>query len=266
MINQIISPFAKYLPENNTFERIWVLAKVDFKSRYYYHKLGVIWALIRPIFELAVYYVIFKTVFKNSIEHFELFLFGGLLVWYFFVEGTTKGTSVLRSKLHLIDSIQFDKKGLFFSSTISAFLGFLFNLIAYIIISFSVGVIPFSMPFLMFPILIILLSFFIMGVSMLLATMSIYLKDIQHLWDMVILAGFWATPIVYSMDIVPEEHQSLFLLNPMANVVIATQDILLYSRFPSSSGLIYLAVVSFVVFGLGVLVFDRFSHKAAEKF
>lgn len=243
-----------------------MLAKIDFKSRYYYHKLGIIWALIRPAFELLVYYVIFKTIFRNSIEHFELFLFGGLLVWYFFVEGTSKGITILQTKYHLIDNIQFDKKGLFLSSTGSALMGFGFNFMAYLIISISVGVNPFNFKFFtIFPLIIILVFGFIMGISMILATLSIYLKDIQHVWDMVIMAGFWLTPIVYSTAIIPEHLLGTYMFNPMAAVVISVQDILLYNRWPSTSLLGYFSIWTFLAIFIGVYVFKKFGHKAAEK-
>ncbi|MEL6122929.1 MAG: hypothetical protein AAFR14_04350, partial [Bacteroidota bacterium] len=148
------------------------MAQLDFKSRYYYHKLGVVWALIRPAFELVVYFIIFKTLFQNDIYHFELFLFGGLLVWYFFTEGTIKGITTLQTKYHLIDSIQFNKAGLFVSSTLSALLGFGCNLLAYFIISLIVGVNPFTFYLFLLPVLIFMLFIFIMGISMILATIS----------------------------------------------------------------------------------------------
>ena len=147
MLNSIFGYILEKLPENNKLERIWVLAKVDFNSRYYYHKLGVIWALIRPMVELVVYFTIFKTIFNVGVPNFELYIFSGLLVWYFFTEGTSKGYTVLLTKRYLIESIQFNKTDLFVSATLSALLAFLFNFSAYLIISLIIDHPPFYSSF-----------------------------------------------------------------------------------------------------------------------
>ena len=265
MINKLLKPVAYLLPENNTLERIWVLAKVDFKSRYYYHRLGVLWALIRPIIELIVYYTIFKTIFSTSVDNFALYLCGGLLLWYFFTEGTSKGINALLSKRYLIESVPFNKVYILIASTLSSLMGFGFNFIAYIIISFIIGAPP-EFPYViqLIPILLVA-TLLIFGISLLLATLSIYLKDIEHLWDMVTLAGFWMTPIVYDESLMLEKMPLLVYLNPVAPLVIILHEALLYDQWININYFLYAAVISFTFFILGWLVFSKYSHKAAEK-
>lgn len=265
MINTLFGPLWKRLPENNQLERIWVLAKVDFKSRYYYHRLGVLWALIRPIIELMVYYVLFTNIFKNDIENFALYLFSGLVIWYYFVEGTSKGINILLSKRYLIESIPFNKINLILASTLSSFMGFTFNFMAYLGVSIFLGVPPMGQAFLFFPIIVLITSVLIMGISLILATLSIYLKDIQHLWDMVILAGFWMTPIVYSETVMENSMGFLKLSNPMAPIVINVHHTVLYNRAPDYFLLGYSTGLALVLFVIGYILFTNFSHKAAEK-
>ena len=113
MISKILKPLIQYLPENNRLERIWILAKFDFKSRYYYHQLGILWALIKPFFEFLVYYLVFTIVFKSDIPNYALYLFLGIILWNFFEEGTNKGITVLPQRIYLIENIAFNKSDLF---------------------------------------------------------------------------------------------------------------------------------------------------------
>lgn len=265
MLNKLLKPLVPYLPENNRMERIWILAKFDFKSRYYYHNLGILWAFIRPIFEFIIYYIVFTIIFASSIPNYALYLFLGLVLWYFFVEGSSKGIHVLLSKKYLLENIPFNKLDLFTSSTFSAFFGFLFNFFAYVILSLILGIIPINAYFLYFPLLIANLFLLTMGTSLLLATIGIYVKDIQHVWDMVILAGLWLTPILYDKTLIEEKFAALLYLNPVSGIMINIREVILYNRPPDLTFLLFNFVYASLLFLLGYYLFTTYSHKAAEK-
>ncbi|PJA97946.1 MAG: hypothetical protein CO128_09900, partial [Ignavibacteriales bacterium CG_4_9_14_3_um_filter_30_11] len=91
MLKKIINYIVKYLPESNKIERIWILAKSNFRKRYYGSSLGIIWALINPLFLLVIYYFIFNVIFNNQIENFILYMFSGFLIWMFFEEASKEG-------------------------------------------------------------------------------------------------------------------------------------------------------------------------------
>lgn len=243
-----------------------MLAKVDFKSRYYYHGLGVLWALIKPLIELLVYYFIFSQIFVSDIDNFALYIFSGLVLWYFFAEGTGKGLQVFTTKRYLIESIQFNKLDLFISSTLSAFFGFVFNLTVYLIVSAFFGVFPLHINALFFIPLLLNLVLLIFAMSLLVATTSIYLKDIQHLWDMILLVGFWATPVVYSYSLVAEKFPSLLYWYPVAGIIANGRTALLYTEIPDLELMGYNFLITIFLLIIGVLVFKKFSVKAAEKY
>ena len=79
------------IPENNRLERIWLMAKFDFITRYYGSVLGLFWALLKPLFQLSIYYAVFTLVFTNKTENFLLFLFVGIILFQFFADGTLFG-------------------------------------------------------------------------------------------------------------------------------------------------------------------------------
>jgi ABC-type polysaccharide/polyol phosphate export permease len=263
MINKILKPFIEKLPENNTLERIWILAKIDFLKRYYGSSLGLVWALINPLFRLLVYYFVFTVFFGNTIENFALYLFSGLLTWMFFSEGTGNGIYILRSKRFLLENVKINKITIFISSVLSVLMGFVFNFGVYFIISLFFNV-EYSWNILFFPLLIIELIFLVLSIKMLLAVINIYLKDINHLWDMATLLIFWANPIFYSKDILLEKAPFLPIINPLAGIMINTRSVILYNELPNMNLFLFNALVIIPLFIFSYMIFNRYSHKAIE--
>ncbi len=109
-------------------------------------------------------------------------------------------------------------------------MGFFFNFFVYILI--IVFNIEYSLMLLFFPLILIELIFLIMAIKMLLAVIQIYLKDINHLWDMLTLLLFWAIPLFYSEDILLEKVPFLPIINPLAGIMINTRSVILYDEYP----------------------------------
>lgn len=263
-LNKILRPVLEALPENNRMERIWVLAKVDFKKRYYNNSLGLVWALINPIFQVGMYYVVFTYMLKGRIENYALYLFCGLLFWMFFKEGSNKGLTIMKQKKYLIENIQFNKLDLFYSSTLSVFLGFLFNLMAYFVISLIIGT-PLHATAVFFPILVINIFLLALAVSILLSTLNIYIKDIVHLWSMVIMAGFWATPIFLPKEVFAGNLEMVLYINPLAGIIINARETILYGNYPDMTFLVWCFSYALLLLGVAIVLFKKFSHKAVEK-
>lgn len=265
MLNQLLKPILEALPENNRLERMWLFAKIDFRKRYYDSILGLFWALINPLFRLLVYYTVFTVLFGRAEKYYALYLFIGLLCWRFFSEGTNKGLKVFKSKRYLLESIQFEKKDLFLSSTFSVLFGFLFNLLAYSLMSLLMEK-GFGVNALFFPVFILNLYIFIYGVALLLGTISIYFKDITHLWDMILLAGFWSVPIFWDQQLILKgEVWFLLYLNPIAGIVINMRNVLIYDQLPDFFILIYDFSFALIFMLIATCIFNKHAHKAIEK-
>jgi len=263
MINKILKPLAHLLPENNRFERIWKLAQVDFKKRYYNDKLGLLWALLNPLFKIAIYYVVFTYIMERGRENFAIFLFAGLLVFITFTESASKGLAIIKSKKYLLENIQLNKIDLFISSILSVFLGFFFNLAAYTCFILAAGI-PLGFNYFYLPILLINIFVLCLGVSLILATIQIYLKDITHLWAVTVLAVFWSSGIFFTaQDIIDKLPQALYI-NPLIGIIDNMRQITMYNEGPN---LFYIFVnfgTSLVILAIGIVVFKKFSHKAIE--
>src|SRR5687767_1665844 len=98
MVLKIVNDWFK---KTNKLERLWLLAKIEFKLRYYENKLGLLWALLKPIMDICIYYIVFQVVLQQNIPAFASYLFIGLILWNFFIESTSGTVALLHTKKYL---------------------------------------------------------------------------------------------------------------------------------------------------------------------
>ena len=254
------------LPENNRIERIWILAKMDFKLRYYETFMGLFWALINPLFRLAVYYFIFSFLREMKVPNYGLFIFSGLIVWIYFQEATKQGMQVIKSKRYLLENIDFQKLDLFISSTLSGTMGLIFNVAVYVVVSMILGIYP-GWNIFTFILLLFNLVLLVFSISLILSIIHIFMRDMKQVWDMLLVALFWINPIFYSKSaLVFDKYPSLLYINPLAGIITNTRNALLLNEPPDWKLLIFDMAYAFVFLLIGLLVFKIFFNKAAEKF
>lgn len=244
------------MPENNRLERIWKIAQVDFKKRYYNTKIGLLWALLNPLFRLFVYYFVFTWLGRQRGENFGIYLFGGILLWAAFTESAGGGMRILTKKKYLIENIQFDKRDLFLSNTCAVFIGFFFNIFAYIIISLLTGI-PIFSQIVYVPILFLNLFILGMGVGMILGFINIYLKDIVHLWKMLTMLGFWSAPIIFPLENFVGKLETLLYLNPVSGIIINFRNCVLYNKPIEIDFLVWDFVYAVLLFIIGQYLIKR---------
>src|SRR5687768_9193010 len=122
------SMFGEWGLRSNKIERIWLLAKIEFKLRYYENKLGLLWALLKPISEIFIFYIAFEIVLNQGVPNFVSFLFIGLILWNFFIESTTGTIQILNTKKYLYEFTNMNKIEIYLSTIMSNCIGFFFNL------------------------------------------------------------------------------------------------------------------------------------------
>jgi len=103
------------------------------------------------------------------------------------------------------------------------------------------------------------------GVSLILSVLNVRYRDIQYIWSVVTYAGFFAVPIFYSFDIVPDRIRELLMLNPMAQIIDMSHDIVLYNKIPELFDIGYTIAITLVVFVIGLFVFKFLESKIVEE-
>lgn len=263
LINKLKDKLINYLPESNRFERIWKLAHVDFKKRYYNDKLGIVWALINPISQIAIYYFVFTIVLERNEDNFVLFLFSGILIWSSFAEGSIAGSNLLVNKKYLIENIQFNWVDLYLSHMLAIFLGLTYNMMAYFIIMIILGV-SVGTYFYLLP--LVLLSWFLItiSVSLLLSLIIPIFEDIKHIWSILILIGFWTSGIFFSGNFYIEKYDWFTLCNPFVGIILNFRAVLLEGNEFYHSLLYINIIYGLSFFILSIILFKKFSRNVIE--
>lgn len=256
--------WAEKIPENKRLERIWVLTKSDFIQRYYGSFFGVFWAFLNPLFQLLIFYFIFTWFFDTKIQNYALYVLSGLLMWMFFSETTRKGLLLLKNKKYLYENISINKLDIFFASISSTLIALVINFIIYFIVSLFLQV-DYGISVILFPYLVFLSCAFIFSVSLLLSLLNVFFEDIDHVWDIALLAIFWTIPLFYQQDLIIDKYSFLLYLNPMTGIIINLREVLLLSQWPSWDIMFYETAVIAVLLILSLALFKKYHFKSAEK-
>ncbi len=249
------------------------LVRSDFKLRYQGSVLGYLWSLLRPLMLFGVLYIVFTKVIKigTGIPHYPAYLLLGLVLWTFFVEATMSGMNAITGRGDMIRKVSIPKYTIVVSTTASAFVNFFFNMIV-VVIFMILGHVAFRPTLIFVPFFIVELIIFCLGVSFLLATLFVKYRDFSHIWEVSLQILFYATPIIYSLAIVPARLQKLMSLNPltqifqdMRSVMITPEALTTKQVFGSQLGRVLPALIVLAVTVLGAWYFRSSSKKFAEE-
>jgi ABC-2 type transport system permease protein len=197
------------------------LVRTDFKLRYQGSVLGYAWSLLRPLFMFIILYVVFVKVLKagGNIPHFPVYLLLGIVIWNFFQEMTTQSLGSIVGRGDLIRKIRIPRWMIVFSSSISAVINLLLNLVVIVVFMALNHVDPLRTA-LWLPLILAEVYLLGLGLSLFLAAAFVKFRDITYIWEVILQAGFYITPILYAMSFIPNiTVQKIMLLNPMAQAI-----------------------------------------------
>lgn len=195
------------------------MVRSDFKLRYQGSALGYAWSLLRPLLMFGVLYIVFTKVIKvgGSIPFYPSYLLLGLVLWTFFVESTMSGMDSIVSRGELIRKVSIPKYIIVISTTVSAVINLLINMVV-VFIFMWMGHVPLRWTIALTPIFFVELIVFSLAISFLLATLLVKFRDFKHIWEVALQVLFYATPILYSLDIVPQKLIKLMSISPLTQI------------------------------------------------
>ncbi|WP_250986456.1 ABC transporter permease [Methanoculleus oceani] len=243
---------------------IWVLAWGEFKQRYKNSVLGYFWSLLEPLLMLVVLYVVFSNLMRIEVEYYQLFLLLGIILWNFLSRATSMGLNAILGKPSMVQKIYFPREILVISSCITALLMSIFESLVFIAFM-TVFQVPLSANLIYVPLILVLLFLVSLGLSLALAALNVFYRDVQFIWAVILQAGFFATPILYPVTIFPETLQGIFLLNPMAHIIISARDAIIYSTPPAAGSLLYAGVMAVLTLIIGYIIFALYEPRFAEE-
>ncbi len=256
------------------------LVKTDFKLRYQGSMLGMAWSVLKPLMLFAVMYVVFVRFlrFGAGIPHFAVSLLLAQTLWAFFQEATSQGMQAIVGRGDLLRKLKFPKYIVVISSTVSALINLVISLFVVLIFMIVNGV-EFRPTILLFPLVVVELYIFALGIAFLLSTMFVKFRDIGHIWDVIMQAWFYATPIIYPLTQLINVGwlsvaKLVLMLNPIAQIiqdarylVVTTQTETIWGLVGQQCWLLKLIPLLIIVIVLlvGVTVFRRRSPYFAEE-
>lgn len=254
----------KYIRYLKTFKNYYflltILVKKDIKKKYKGSFLGILWSLLNPLLNMIVLTIVFSTLFNRSIKNFPVYLLSGRLLFSFFTSSTTTSIKSVISAANLINKVYIPKYIITLSKIISNFIFFAISLIDLIVIMIATRA-DITLNIIYAPIYLLLLFVFTCGISLILATITVFFRDIEHLYGVFTTALMYASAIFYPAEIIPDKFQFILILNPMYYFIKGFRDVVYYGLPLQLSNLLicfFIAIISMIV---GILVFEKNQDK-----
>ncbi|WP_252221703.1 MULTISPECIES: ABC transporter permease [unclassified Clostridium] len=240
------------------------LVKKDLRTRYKGSALGFLWTFVNPLFQLIVYTIVFSVIMRVNVDKFYIYLFIALIPWIFFTTAIQGSSSCIISNKDLIKKIYFPRIIIPISVVNSAFMNMLFSMVI-VFIALLVSGIGLSKYVIFLPVIMAIGYLFTLGLSFLLSALTVYFRDLEHILGIIIMGWFYATPIVYTVDMIPEKYLSIFNLNPMVQIMQVYREILYYKQMPNFNGLGSIIIYSLIMIIIGYTIFQKLQKGFAEE-
>jgi len=250
----------------------------DLKVRYKNSALGIAWSWLNPLLMMLVLTVVFTVMAaRNSQPAYHVSVLIGILAWNFFSASVIGATGSIVNNAHLIKKVYFPRAALPTSVVIANMINFVIALPVFFVLGWLSGV-PLTGQVglvIWLPVVLLVQVIFTVGIGLILSTVNVFYRDTQIIMEVIMLAWFFLTPIVYPIEAVPQTAQFLGLtldlrrlvpiFNPMASIISSYRDVLYYGRFIGPDFFLRTVVTAVVILLIGYAVFDRYARRFAEE-
>ncbi|HAV78533.1 MAG TPA: ABC transporter [Anaerolineae bacterium] len=241
---------------------IYQLVRRDIVARYKRSVLGVFWTMLQPLGMMIVMNIVFSKLF-GRIEGYIAYLLSGLIAWTFFSQTTSSAVHQIIWGGALLKRIYVPKTSFSLSSVGTGFVNLILSLIPLLLIVL-IARRPVTWAVTFLPIPILCLTFFALGLSLILSTLAIQFPDIKEMYQIIIQAWMYLTPIVYPADILPETYRNLMLYsNPMYYLIEMFRSPIYNGSLPSITIIIGGTTISIITLLIGWVYFSYQSDKFA---
>ena len=255
------------------FELLLLISVTEFKKTYFGTVLGYVWSLLRPLMLFAVLLFVFTKVFRlgSQVEHYPVLLLFNIVLFTFFQEATLGAVPSVVAQEGIVRKTQFPRLVIPMAIVLTALFNLLVNLVAVIAFLLAFGVYP-MWSWLLFPLLLAALLILTVGVSLLLSCLYVRFRDTAIIWGVVATMLFYATPVLYPLEVVPPQYHNLILLNPLTVIFEQARVWIIDPSAPTAveaaGGVLHLLPAAAIYIGtcvLGVWIFNRDAPRVAEE-
>lgn len=236
------------------------LIKRDVKLKYRRSVLGIFWSFLQPLFTMIILTIVFSQLFKSNIENYPVYLLTGKLVFDYYAAGTKAAMGSIISNASMIKKVYIPKYmyslGVIFSNMVTFFM----SLVVLFLVMIATQA-PFTIFILSALVPILLLVMFTIGVGLIVATLTVFFRDIEHLYGVFLTMLMYATPIMYPAEIVPESFRWIQTLNPLYAIIELFRDSVLNGAYFDPGQLLFGTVSAIVSLALGIALFYKYQDR-----
>ena len=239
--------------------------KKDIRGKYKASFLGVLWSFINPLLQVLVYAIVFPYIMKIQTPNYLIFLICGIIPWTWFTTAISQGTTCITNNGNLIKKVYFPREILPISVVTSGLVNFLISCVI-IVLFVLFGGLGISWHIVFLPLIALIQYIITLAVILLLSAFNVYVKDVEYIVVFIINMLFYATPILYSIDMFNGSWiMWLFRLNPLAHIMNAYRDIFYVHAIPQIGNLLILLGIGIVLLIICFKIFKKLEKGFAEE-
>lgn len=238
--------------------------KKDVGGKYKNSVLGVLWSFLYPLLQIAVYAIVFPLIMRSNMENYTVFVCCGLIPWNFFSTAISRSSFTMIENGNILKKVYFPREILPISVVTSEAVNFVISTI--IILAFVLGTgMGLTWYVIFYPVILLIQYILLIGISLFVSSITVYFRDLQHFIGIALQLLFYATPIVYATNIIPESYQWILKLNPMTFIIDGYRSIFYYQQQPDFISLGITLLISLILCVVGYLLFSKLQKRFAEE-
>ena len=258
-------PMSSIVSEIYKFRTLFFgLVRRHLATRYRGSALGFLWTFLNPLCLIAVYWVVFRFYIRfTTVDNYTVFMFAGLLPWMWTTQALLEGTASISGSAHLITKSLFPAHLLPGVSVTTALVNFVLSIPILMGLMFLTDV-PFHLTLLFLPVYVVLHFFLLYGLTLLLSSLNVFYRDVQHVLGNALTLLFFLCPIVYPESVVPDRFKWTIHYNPFAALITLYQQAILDGKTPDLKMLAAVFVAAVLSVLIGSFTYHRFREHFAE--
>ncbi|WP_173052402.1 ABC transporter permease [Candidatus Nitrotoga sp. AM1P] len=244
--------------------------KTELSTKFVRSHLGGLWMILNPLAQVLIFAFVLSAVLSaklpgiNNKYAYSIYLMAGTLGWTLFAEIVNRCLTLFIDNGNIIKKLTFPKIALPLIVTGSALIN---NILLFVAILAIFGILghPPSIALIWLPAIMVMTIALALGLGLTLGVLNVFMRDIGQIVPVIMQFLFWFTPIVYMVNIIPEQYQSWLVLNPLIPIITSYQDILLYNRAPNLAGLGETAIIATFLLAFALLLFRKASPEMVDQ-
>lgn len=245
------------------FDLISVITEKELKVRYKSSILGYLWSIANPLLFAMIYYFIFKLVMRVQIPNYTIFLITGLFPWQWFASSTSNSLFAFIANAQIIKKTVFPRTVIPLSNVMMEFLHFLCTIPVIVVFLLIYDMRPNISWVWGIPLIALAQMIFTFGLSLMLSTLNLFFRDLERFITLGLMLMFYCTPILYSLELIPEQYRPFVEGNPLSLLIMSWRDLFMNGKLD----LIFISelyVYAFAMMLIGSWVFNKLKYRFAE--